>query len=339
MTMVDRESMSPFKLGLGVLWAASWTALPIKMAFALLFIAMGTIHLETMLGIVFLLLLMSPVSVFAYFVLTAGMDVHLGEGVGLPILFLLSIPVDIWALGLVARTTFLERLRVEPPDSLGSSLWVRCALAGAVYIPLLWFVEGQVTDIARSVSQSLLELDFLKHLGVAERISLDLTLWGSVSTIVLALLVGIGFSIVGRFVRSLANQGRPAGEDYRALVYKWDVMRVPSDQVLMLGAFTSAGVVLGILFWAFLPSTTPHPHECCKPQEVKAESHIDPQKALGKAEKTLKDSEVRIASLEKQAEENKGKGGKEKAGAKETAPKGDTKPHVEAKPAPQKAKP
>ena len=37
MTMVDRESMSPFKLGLGVLWAAFWTAIPIKMAFVLLF--------------------------------------------------------------------------------------------------------------------------------------------------------------------------------------------------------------------------------------------------------------------------------------------------------------
>lgn len=337
--MVDRESMSPFKLGLGVLWAAFWTALPIKMAFALLFIAMGTIHLETKLGIVFVLLLMSPVSVFAYFVLTAGMDVHLGEGAGLPILFLLSIPVDIWALGLVARTTFLEKLRVEPPDSLGSSLWVRCALAGAVYIPLLWYIEGQVTDIARSISESIFEVEFLEHLGVAERISLDLTLWGSVSTIVLALLAGIGFSIVGRFVRSLANRGRPAGENYQALVYKWDLMRVPADQVLMLGAFTAAGVVLGILFWVFLPSTTPHPHECCKPQEVKAESHLDPQRTLGKAEKTFKDSEVRIASLEKQAEENKGKGGKEKAGAKESAPKGDTKPHVEAKPAPPKAKP
>ncbi len=120
---------------------------------------------------------------------------------------------------------------------------------------------------------------------------------------------------------------------------KWDLMRVPSDQGLMLGAFTAAGVVLGVLFWAFLPATTPHPHECCKPQEVKAESHLDPQKALGKAEKTFKDSEVRIASLEKQAEENKDKGGKDKVGVKETGPKGDTKPHVEAKPAPQKAKP
>jgi hypothetical protein len=337
--MVDRESMSPFKLGLSVLWAAFWTALPIKMAFALLFMAMGAIHLETKLGIVFLLLLMSPVSVFAYFVLTAGMGVHLGEGAGLPIVFLLAIPVDIWALGLVARTVFLERLRVEPPDSVGSSLWVRCALAGAVYIPLVWFVVGQVTDIARSISQSILEIELLKHLGVAERISLDLTLWGSVSTIVLALLAGIGFSIVGRFVRSLANRGRPAGENYQALIYKWDLMRVPADQVLMLGGFTATGVLLGILFWVFLPATTPHPHECCKPQEVKAESHLDPQKTLSKAEKTLKDSETRIASLEKQAEEDKGKGGKEKAGVKESSPKGDTKPHVEAKPAPHKPKP
>ncbi len=210
--------MSPFKLGFSVLWAACWTALPMKMAFALLFIAMGTIHLETKLGIVFLLLLMSPVSVFAYFILTAGMEAHLGEGVGLPLLFLLSIPVDIWALGLVARTTFLEKLRVEPPESVGSSLWVRCALAGAVYIPLAWFVLGQLTDIARSVSQSIFEMEFLKPLGVAERISLDLTLWGSVSTVVLVLLVGIGFSFVGRFVRSLADRGRPAGENYQALV-------------------------------------------------------------------------------------------------------------------------
>ena len=207
---------------------------------------MGTIHLETKLGIVFLLLLMSPSACLRISSLTVGMERHLGEGAGLPILFLLSIPVDIWALGLVARTMFLERLRVEPPDSLGSSLWVRSALFGAVYIPLVWFIEGQVTDIGRSISESILDMELLKHLGVAERISLDLILWGSVSTIVLALLVGIGFSIVGRFLRSLANQGRPAGENYQALVYKWDLMRVPADQVLMLGAFTASGVVLGI---------------------------------------------------------------------------------------------
>ena len=130
--------MSPFKLGLGVLWAASWTALPIKMAFALLFIAMGTIHLETMLGIVFLLLLMSPVSVFAYFVLTAGMDVHLGEGVGLPILFLLSIPVDIWALGLVARTDVSGETPCGAAGFAGVVLvGAMCARRGRLHSPVV----------------------------------------------------------------------------------------------------------------------------------------------------------------------------------------------------------
>ena len=112
--------MSSFKLGLSILWPACWTALPIKMAFAMLFMAMGTIHLETKLGITFLMLLMTPVSVFAFFVISLGVGFHFGEGIGLPLLFLLSIPIDIWSLGLVARTVFLERLRLEPPDSLGS---------------------------------------------------------------------------------------------------------------------------------------------------------------------------------------------------------------------------
>ena len=44
--MTGRETMSPFKLGLGILWPAAWTALPLKMAFAVLFMAMGSIHLR-----------------------------------------------------------------------------------------------------------------------------------------------------------------------------------------------------------------------------------------------------------------------------------------------------
>jgi hypothetical protein len=340
--MVDRESMSPFKLGLSVLWSAFWTSLPIKLALALLFLAMGTMHLETKLGVAFLLLLISPVSVFAYFVLTLGMGVHIGEGIGFGTLLVLSIPIDMWALGLAARTIFLERLRVEPPDSLGLSLWVRCAVAGAFYLPLLWFIVGQVTDIGRGIATSIFESELAKHLPVAERISLELTLWGSLSTVVLIVLVWGGFSIIGRFVRRLANTSRPAGEHYQMLVSRWDMMRVPSDQPLMLGGFTAAGAALGILFWVFLPVSTPHPHECCKPAEIKVEGQLDPQKVLGKAEKVFKDSEVRIVSLEQQAEEDKdkgkGKGGKDKAGAKESSAKED-KPQAEAKSAQQKSKP
>ena len=338
--MIDRESMSPFKLGLSVLWPAFWTALPIKLALALLFMAMDTMHLETKLGVAFLLVLISPVSVFAYFVLTLGMDVHLGEGLGLAFLFLLSIPIDIWALGLVSRTVFLERLRVEPPDSLGMALWVRCAVAGAIYLPLLWFIVGQVTDAMRGLALAIFESELLKHIPVAERISLELTLWGSVSTVVLIVLVWVGFSIIGRFVRGLANTSRPASENYQALVSRWDLMRVPSDQPLMLGGFTAAGAVLGILFWVFLPVSTPHPHECCPPPDTKADGPLDPQKVLVKAEKVIKDSEARIGSFEKQADEEKGKGkgGKDKAGAKEPAAK-EAKPQAEVKSTPQKSKP
>ena len=345
--MTDRESMSPFKLGLGVLWPAFWTALPMKLALALVFTAMGTMHLETKLGIAFLLVLISPVSVFAYFILTLAMDVHFGEGMGLGFLFLLSIPIDIWALGLVARTLFLERLRVEPPDGLGLALWVRCAVAGALYIPLLWFVVGLATDLSISATKSILDVEFLKHLPVAERISLELTMWGTVSTIVLIVLIWVGFSIVGRFARTLANRSRPAGETYQALISRWDLMRVPNDQGLMLAGFTGAGAILGILFWAFLPVSTPHPHECCKPADTAVQGPLDPQKVLVNTEKAFQESEVTIATLEKkQAEEDKekGKGGKdksgpkEKAGAKEPADK-DKKVQAEAKPDPVKSKP
>ena len=129
--------------------------LPLKLAFAVFFMALGSIHLETKLGITFLMLLMSPVTVFAFFIISMGMGFHFGEGAGLPLLFLISIPIDIWALGLVGRTFFLENLRLEPPVSLGLSLWARFAVAGALYLPLLWLIEGGVTDIARSTMQSI----------------------------------------------------------------------------------------------------------------------------------------------------------------------------------------
>ncbi|MFO0732693.1 MAG: hypothetical protein U0361_17285 [Nitrospiraceae bacterium] len=140
--MTGRESMSSFKLGLTIFWNACWTALPIKMGFALLFMAMGTMHLENKLAVAFLFLLISPVSVFAFFVVTGALGFHFGEGLGLTFLLLISIPIDIWAIGLVSRTAFLERLRIEPPASIGSALWVRFALAGAIYLPLLWLIEG-----------------------------------------------------------------------------------------------------------------------------------------------------------------------------------------------------
>lgn len=326
--MTGRETMSSFKLGLSILWPACWTALPIKMAFAMVFMAMGSIHLETKLGITFLMLLMTPVSVFAFFVISAGIGFHFGEGVGLPILFLLSIPIDIWALGLVGRTVFLEQLRLEPPASLGLSLWSRFAIAGAIYLPLLWVIEGGATDIARSTVQSILDMESLKHLPVAERIGVEFTAWGSVSMIVLLALTFIGLSILGKLIQGLTSHARPAGDTYQGLISRWDMLRVPDDQGLMLASFTAAGAVLSVLFWSVLPVSTPHPHECCKPSEVTVAPHFDPQKSLNKGEKTLKDAELKIAALEHQAaedEKDKSKGGKDKAGVKEGSAKNEGK--------------
>ncbi len=320
--------MSSFKLGLSILWPACWTALPIKMAFAVLFMAMGTIHLETKLGITFLMLLLSPVSVFAYFVISLGIGFHFGEGAGLPLLFLISIPIDIWALGLVARTVFLERLRLEPPASLGLGLWVRFAVAGALYLPLLWVIEGGATDVAQSITKSILDMDMLKHLPVAERIGLEFTAWGSASLIVLIALIFVGLSILGKLVQGRMAEAQPAAETYQSLISRWDMFRVPADQSLMLTAFTAAGAVMSILFWAVLPVSTPHPHECCKPEEVAAAPHFDPQKSLNKGEKTLKDAELKIVALEHQAAEedkDKSKGSKDKAGVKEGSAKSDGK--------------
>ncbi len=325
--MTGRETMSSFKLGISILWPACWTALPIKMAFALLFMAMGSIHIENTLGVTFLMLLLTPVSVFAYFVISAAFGFHFAEGTGLPLLFILSIPIDIWALGLVARTFFLEQLRLEPPASLGLGLWAKFSIAGAIYLPLLWLIEGGVTDIARSTVKSILDMEALKHLPVAERIGVEFTAWGSVSMIVLLLLTFIGLSILGKLVQASAASAQQAAGSYQGLISRWDMLRVPADQGLMLTAFTAAGAVLSILFWSVLPVSTPHPQECCKPPEETVVGHFDPRKSLSTGEKALKAAELKIAALEQQAaEEEKDKSkGKDKAGVKEGSAKHEGK--------------
>ena len=325
--MSDERDLSPTKIGLGVLWPAFWTGLPIKLAFVLVFFAMDLMHFENRLGLGFLMLLASPVTVFAVPVITMGLESHIGEGAGIALLFLLSIPIDIWALGLVGRTYFLEKFRKEPPEGLGVTLWWKSAVVGAVFLPLIWFIVGTVTSTAISMAHSLMELELLKGVPVAERISLELSLWGGVTTGVLIVLLLIGVSLVGRIIRSTAETARPISDSYQNIVKRWDLMRVPADQGLVLTSVTLGGAVLAVLFWAALPVTTPHPHECCKKPEVKAQAPFKPLEALNKDEKMMAQLEVQIDALEKQkaeAEKDKGKG--KKAGSEAAAPALKKKP-------------
>ena len=108
---------------------------------------------------------------------------------------------------------------------------------------------------------------------------------------------------------------------YQGLVPRWDLMRVPADQGLMLTAITLAGLVLSMLFWSALPISTPHPHECCKKPEVKAAPLYKPVDTLNKGEKTIAQLTAQVEAIEKlKAEEeaakekdkDKGKAGKAK---------------------------
>ena len=318
----ERDSMSPTKVGLGVLWPAFWTALPIKLAFAVVFLSMDLMQFEGRLGLAFVMVLASPVTVFALPIISMGLESHIGEGAGIALLFLLAIPVDIWALNLVGRTYFLEKFRKEPPEGLGLTLWWKCAVVGAIFLPLLWLIVGTVTSAAISMVHSLLDLELFHGLPIAERIGLELSLWGSVSVVVLIVLLLIGVSLVGRIIRSTAQAAPPLSDSYQNVVKRWDMMRVPADQGLMLTALTLGGVVLSFMFWAALPVTTPHPHECCRKPEAKAELPFRPIEALNKDEKIIAQLELQVDALENQkAEAEKDKGKKKKAAASEaTAP-------------------
>ena len=315
----ERESMSPTKIGLGVLWPAFWTALPFKLAFVLVFLAMDMMHFEGRIALAFVTLLASPVTIFALPIITMGLESHIGEGAGIALLFLLAIPFDIWALGVVGRTYFLEKFRKEPPEGLGLALWWKCALVGAVFLPILWFIVGTVTSATISMAHSMMEMEMLKGIPVAERIAIELTFWGGISATVLIVLLLIGVSLVGRIIRSTAEVARPVTENYEGVITRWDLMRVPADQGLMLTAVTLSGVVLALLFWAALPVTTPHPHECCKPPEVKAQPPYKPLEALNKNEKMIAQLSAQVEALEKKAEDAPKSKGKGKAG-KDAAP-------------------
>ena len=302
------EPISPTKLGFGILWPAFWTGLPFKLAFAVLFLAIGIVHFENRIGLAFLMILASPVTVFALPTITMGLDSHIGEGAGIALLFLLAIPIDIWALGIVGRTFFLERLRREPPGGLGLTLWWKCALVGALYIPILWVAQSAITEAAISAAQSILEVDLLKGAPVAERISIDLTLWSTVATGALLLLFLIGFSLVGRVIRGTVESAGHAPENYQGLITRWDLMRVPVDQAWMLTALSGAAVVLSLLFWFSLPVFTPHPHDCCKKPEAKVAPPFKPLETLNKDEKMIAHLAAQVELLvEQRAKSRTGK--------------------------------
>lgn len=276
--------MSNIKLGLLVFWPTFWTGFPIKLAFGLL--------------------------------LLAG-HMHPWKGAGLFFLLLLSIPIDIWALGLCARTVFIDRLKVDPQPGIGLNLWVRWAVFSAIALPLIKIIVFSATEVAKSVTTNIVHAikeSIYPTLPVAEQITLELVMWGTVATGVLILcllgwLYGLGW-LTQPFVKNAKSLG--GTEEDR--VNFWDSLRIPADQPLLLTAFTGAGVVLVFVFWILLPSTTPHPHEEYEfiskgPKEEK----VEPQKVFKEAEKVLAKAALVVKKLEEEKSGESKKSNDEKA--------------------------
>ena len=294
--------MSNAKLGLLVAWPTFWTGFPLKLVAALLMLAAG---------------------------------VQPWEGAGREALLVLSIPIDIWALGLCSRTVFLERLSVDPPKGTGLRLWGLWAIFSVIYLPLLYLIVGGVKSLAQTAVHATIHFveENVIVIPIAEKISLELVMWGLPATIVLIVLVygwlfGLG-ALANRFVRA----STPVEGAFQDIVSKWDLLRIPRDQPLLLTAFTGTGVVLIFVFWGLLPVSTPHPHEEYEFVNVKkVEEAIVPKKVIKSAEQILARAEATLKELEKDnpAEET-AKGEKVAAGQEKSTPR--TTPAAAKKPA------
>ena len=273
--------MSNVKLGLLIFWPTFWTGFPIKMVFCLLLLAA---------------------------------HMHPWDGSGLFLLLLVSIPIDIWALGLCARTVFIDRLKVDSQPGIGLGLWVRWAVFSAIALPLIKIIVSTTAGVAKSVTSSIVHAikDGIYDMPVAEQISVELVMWGSVASGVLILCIMGWLYGLGWLTQSFVKNAKPLDGSEEERANFWDGLRIPADQPLLLTAFTGAGVVLVFVFWALLPSTTPHPHEEYEfISKGKKEEKVEPKKVLKEAEKVLAKAELVVKKLEEEKDgESKDSNGK-----------------------------
>lgn len=283
--------MSNAKLGLLVFWPTFWTGFPIKMVIVLLLLAA---------------------------------HIHPWEGTGLEALLFLSIPIDIWALGLCARTVFLERLSIESPKGMGLRLWAQWALFSVIFLPILSLIVGGTKALALSATHATVHFveETFMVIPVAEKITMELVMWGFPTTLVLiAMLYGWMFGL-GALAQRQVRASTSVDGSFQDIVYRWDVIRIPKDQPLLLTAFMGAGVVLVFLFWNLIPVSTHHPHPDYEFIHVeKVAKKIVPKDVFKTAESVMARAEATIKELEKENPEGGGT-----KGDKAQPAKGESKP-------------
>ena len=273
------ENLSSIKLAWAVAWSAFWTGFPFKLIVALL--------------------------------LLAG-QVHPWEGAGLVTLLVVSIPIDIWAVGLTARTVFLERLSMEIRGPVGVSLWWQGAVLGALVLGGAYYAVGTTVAVGQKVASAMIALikKFYPALPIAEQITLELLLWTIPTAIVLLVVVLLWLHLFGwRVKRVVVASGQTSSATFVERVRQWDYARVPADPTLVLVSFAGVIVTLTVVFWVLLPVTTPTPHPDYPLQQVqKASKPVKPEELINKTEATLNKAEAVLAALEKEKSRETTKG-------------------------------
>src|SRR2546427_6623731 len=159
-------NVSSIKLSWALCWAAFWTGFPFKLMVAVLLLVM---------------------------------QIPPWEGAGLTALLIVSIPIDIWALGLTARTYFLERHGLELEGAIGFALWWQGALIGIAFVAAAYFALPAAMSVAKRIAAGIIQGIKKKFPGfsIAEQITLELLLWSIPTIVVLGVLALIALKIYG----------------------------------------------------------------------------------------------------------------------------------------------
>ena len=270
-------TISSVKLAWALSWTAFWTGFPFKMIVALLLLAA---------------------------------QIHPWEGGGLIALLALSVPIDIWALGLTARTFFLERMGIEVRGPVGIGLWWQGAILGVVTLGVAYYAVGATAAVCQKATAVTLELvNKVVPIPVAEQITIELLMWTVPTTIVAIIFLLIGLKLFGwRIKRFAVTSGQTSSAGLQERVREWDDWRVPADSILMLVSFTAVAVLLTVVFWVLLPVTTTHRHPDYPPPPTDAvKKKVKPEELLKKTNTALAKAEAVLELLEKEKAKEKKK--------------------------------
>lgn len=271
-------AISSVKLAWALSWAAFWTGFPFKAIVALLLLAA---------------------------------QIHPWEGAGLIALLALSAPIDIWALGLTARTFFLERMGMEIRGPVGIGLWWQGAALGAVVLGAAYYAVGTTISVGQKIAAAIFELikKVYPLFPIAEQITIELLIWSVPATVVIIVFLLIWLKLFGwRIKRFVVASGQTSSAGLQERVREWDDWRVPADSMLMLVSFTAVAVLLTVAFWVLLPVTTPHRHpDYPPPQTEVVKKKVKPEELLKKTDTTLAKAEAVLELLEKEKAKEKKK--------------------------------